>query len=123
MDPGWLVERLKKVDIFWIKIHLNSFVFDVMLQMSILQLLLKQKVAVLGAALRLDDPWLWRLRRLLLLSLQYVCAASSKDSIAAPLRVVEVFTSMENVQQALGDQLAVQHLCNTYAYLVNKGMI
>ena len=94
-----------------------------MLQLGILQLLLKQKVAVLGAALRRGDPWLWRLRRLLLLSLQYVCAAGSKDSIAAPLRVVEVFTSMENVQQVLGEQLAVQHLCNTYAYLVNKGMI
>lgn len=89
--------------------------------LSILQLLLKQKAAVLEAALRPGDPWLWRLRRLLLLSVQYVCAANSRDAIASPLRVVEVFTSLENAQQVLGKQLGIQHLSNTYAYLVSKG--
>lgn len=74
------------------------------------------------AALRTGDPWQWRLRRLLLLSVQYVCAASSKDAIAAPLRVVEVFTSLESAQQVLGPQLGIQHLSNTYAYLVRKGI-
>lgn len=88
---------------------------------NILQLMLKQKAAVLESALRPGDPWQWRLRRLLLLSVQYVCSASTKDSIASPLRVVEVFTSLENVRQVLGEQGAVLHLSNTYAYLVRKG--
>lgn len=89
--------------------------------LSILQLLLKRKAVVLEAALRVTDPWQWRLRRLLMLSVELVGTAGSKDSIASPLRVVEVFTSIENVQLVLGERAAVQHLGSTFAYLVKKG--
>ncbi|XP_034246430.1 ubiquitin-protein ligase E3C [Thrips palmi] len=88
---------------------------------SILEALLKQKAAVYGAALKAGDPWQWRLRRLLLLSLQYVCSARSKDANTFPLRVIEVFTSMDHVQQVLGAHGAVQHMSSTYSFLVEKG--
>lgn len=91
------------------------------LQSSILEALLKQKAAVFAAALKTGDPWQWRLRHLLLLSLQYVCSARSKDANTFPLRVIEVFTSMDHVQQVLGVHGAVHHMSSTYSYLVEKG--
>ncbi|XP_069702572.1 ubiquitin-protein ligase E3C isoform X1 [Periplaneta americana] len=89
------------------------------------QLLLRQYEHIMVAAERPGDAWTWRLCRLLHMNVAHLAAATqqlnSRESLAVPLRTVEVFTSWETCQRILGDAKASTYLTHLFTYLVNKG--
>nr|CAD7431264.1 unnamed protein product [Timema monikensis] len=98
----------------------NLFVIQVWLS----QCILKQHDKLLLEANSSNKPWLWRLPRLLHLNMCHMTTMinlGSRDSLAVPLRMLEVFTSWETCRRILGDSLAVTHLTHTFTFLVHKG--
>nr|CAD7395950.1 unnamed protein product [Timema poppensis] len=88
------------------------------------QCILKQHDKLLVEANSSNKPWLWRLPRLLHLNMCHMTTMinlGSRDSLAVPLRMLEVFTSWETCRRILGDSLAVTHLTHTFTFLVHKG--
>jgi hypothetical protein len=79
-----------------------------------MQLLLKQHERIMVAAERPREAWAWRLCRLLHINVAHMAAATrqanSRESLAVPLRTVEVFTSWEICQHILGESKVTQ-LC------------
>nr|CAD7445175.1 unnamed protein product [Timema bartmani] len=88
------------------------------------QCILKQHDKLLVEANSSNKPWLWRLPRLLHLNMCHMTTMinlGSRDSLAVPLRMLEVFTSWETCRRILGDSLAATHLTHTFTFLVHKG--
>jgi hypothetical protein len=87
-----------------------SSVFEVWIS----QLLLKQHEHIMVAAERPGEAWAWRLCRLLHMNVAHMAAATrranSRESLAVPLRTVEVFTSCEICQRILGESKVIK-LC------------
>ncbi|XP_039276573.1 ubiquitin-protein ligase E3C isoform X2 [Nilaparvata lugens] len=65
--------------------------------------------------------WRWRLSRLLHLNLNFlVDQSSSRESLATPLRLFEVFTSPESIEKALSKDLTTSFLIQIYGQLVQN---
>ncbi|KAK7793688.1 hypothetical protein R5R35_013163 [Gryllus longicercus] len=87
------------------------------------QLLLKQHEKIIHAAGASDNVWFWRLQRLLHLNLSHLVTsvnATNRESLAIPLRTVEVFTSWETSERILSKGKAVPHLIQLFTYLMRK---
>ncbi|XP_018909316.2 ubiquitin-protein ligase E3C-like isoform X2 [Bemisia tabaci] len=65
-----------------------------------------------------SSPWRWRLKRLLFLNLQLL--KIDIESVAAPLRVLEVFTSEVN-DSSVSKETSTQHLVEILEFLVSRG--
>ncbi|RZF40402.1 hypothetical protein LSTR_LSTR010989 [Laodelphax striatellus] len=65
--------------------------------------------------------WRWRLSKLLHLNLNFlVDQSSSRESLATPLRLFEVFTSPESIEQTLSKELTTTFLIQMYGRLVQN---
>nr|CAD7573251.1 unnamed protein product [Timema californicum] len=121
------IERYKR-ELANALVVLSSTTEDEEIELRILvwlsQCILKQHDKLLVEANSSNKPWLWRLPRLLHLNMCHMTTMinlGSRDSLAVPLRMLEVFTSWETCRRILGDSLAVTHLTHTFTFLVHKG--
>ncbi|PSN48070.1 hypothetical protein C0J52_03451 [Blattella germanica] len=89
------------------------------------QQLLKQHERIMVAAEHPSNAWTWRLCRLLHMNVAHMAAATqqlnTRESLAVPLRIVEVFTSWPTCQKTLGEIKGKAFLINLFTYLINNG--
>ncbi|XP_075215548.1 ubiquitin-protein ligase E3C [Lycorma delicatula] len=71
-----------------------------------------------------DTTWKWRVRRLLFLNLEFLVSQSnSRELLATPLRLFEVFTSRESLEKSLTTEQTTLLLIQIFTHLVQKGYI
>lgn len=90
---------------------------------TISQLLLKQYEKIIVIAATPGDISCWRLQRILSLNLAHlVCSvnAACRESLAIPLRTLEVFTSWEINERILSTARALPHLTRIFTNLLLK---
>jgi len=79
------------------------------------QIIVKQRTPVLEAMMR-DGPWVHLVCRLLKLSTNFLASSKPNDAIAAPLRLLQIFTSQETYSDK-----GLVIVTKIYRYLVSFG--
>jgi len=80
------------------------------------QVVVKQRKEVLEAMMK-EGPWVHLICRLLKLSTNFLASSKSNDAIAAPLRLLQIFTS----QDTYSDNKGLSIVTKIYRYLVSFG--